>query len=600
MLPLMRTKINLDQTHINKFGGINLTEKRGGGEVIESENMTATNYPALSSRYNRNLCTETNRIINGICDYNGFAFTSYSEDMKSIFLTFDGTDYEYTSLTDSDDFKLQRKFATLADTILIIPDNLVFSVKSRIFTKICVSEKYNSSSAHTKYKTETNGKTDLNQDTIDHIASYTHNSITSRSTTYSSSGTKTFYYMSFPSNLKQGDVITIKMNVYSNSSVDETEFRNYSTKMNAGITVKIKSVTSTTHATASGSVTEITGLTFEDNTIDTGGYYALRIRTISIERGMPSLTDLCSFGNRVWGVSGKEIFTSKLADASEWNDFSTDSEGTLPYACFSASAQTEGDFTAILPYGNYVYAFKQNYLHKVYGDTPDEYSIHTQNMTGVEKGMENCIVTCRDCMIYASYDGIYVYRGSYPTKISENIGTFGTPIAASANENTYYLLCELDGKKVIYTYNLETRIWHKESAPDNSLLLCSCKDKTYAVEGGKIFLLNPDDNTDNDFEKSVRWRFAMRTDDKHPEKRICGRLSLRYSLGKNSSFTVRAKYDDGRKGAVCGVQHDEADSSGCALYMPIKRCLWFELEFCGIGEFTLKSINLKQYRGSEK
>ncbi|MBR5506046.1 MAG: hypothetical protein IKV73_07060, partial [Clostridia bacterium] len=71
------------------------------------------------------------------------------------------------------------------------------------------------------------------------------------------------------------------------------------------------------------------------------------------------------------------------------------------------------------------------------------------------------------------------------------------------------------------------------------------------------------------------------------------------SLGCDASFTVRAIYDDGSRGAVCGARFDEADSSGASLQLPIKRCLWFELEFSGIGKFILKSMNLKFYRGSE-
>ena len=62
---------------------------------------------------------------------------------------------------------------------------------------------------------------------------------------------------------------------------------------------------------------------------------------------------------------------------------------------------------------------------------------------------------------------------------------------------------------------------------------------------------------------------------------------------------MKAIYDDGSKGSVCGARFDEADAAGASLRLPIKRCLWVELEFSGVGKFILKSMNLKFYRGSE-
>ncbi|MBR2404055.1 MAG: hypothetical protein IKA95_00140 [Clostridia bacterium] len=599
MLPIMRTNVRFDEKTLKTFGGINVCEDSATGELCMSENMSSHLFPSLGVRNARSVVASSERIINGMGSFEGCIYTSYTPDAKQIYFTFGGVDYDLTSYSASNDFTKERKFASLSDTILIVPDNVVFSVKTKKLAKATLTHIQDATTAKTKFRSEAPSSSILDSQTIDYIGTLDSNKLSIRNLSYTYSGySRVFNYASFPDIFKAGVVINLKLSVYASSYDDSSAYYAFIDKMAAGITLKIKSVTPSKHMVSSGVITETIGLNFDDNSINLSGLGNVYVRSFTVERAMPELESICAYDNRVWGISGKTVYASKLGDATEWNDFSVDSYGTLPYASFSTEAPTEGKFTAIVPYGNYIYAFKENAIHKIYGDEPDEYTLHTDICRGVGEGMTDCVSIGASSIIYASSDGVYIYRGDYPRKISQSIGKLPTPISAAATEEFYYILCSQNGRKLIYVYDLRRGIWHRETAPDESLLLTSASNEVYLAAGGTLWCLTQSSD-DESGERIVRWKMRMRVDDRLFGKKGYGRLAIRYSLGRDASFTVRAIYDDSSRGAVCGARYDEADSSGASLLLPIKRCLWFELEFSGRGEFVLKSMSLKFYRGSE-
>lgn len=598
MLPFMNTNIRFDEKMISKFGGINITDGSKPGDLYKSTNMSAKTFPSLSARNPRSLVGRCDGTINGLGSFGGFIYTYHNPETKKIFLNYQGVDYEYTQYTLSDDFDAPRKFAALSDCILIIPDNVIFYSNSRSFSKICVSQIFNSSTVKEKFRTESGGSTLLDSAQIEYTATLKHNKIICRSVNYNSSGTKTFYYSSFDTSLKKGDVITLKMTVVIINYDDYDAYSAYRRKMREGITLKIKDFKTVDHTVASGTITETVELEFDNNSIDMGDYRSVMVESFQIDRGMPSLSGICSFNNRIWGICGNEIYTSKLGDPSEWNDYTSDSYGTMPYACYTTASQTEGNFTAVTSYGNYIYAFKENVIHKVYGNSPDEYTLYTEKCIGTDKDSEMCVCACVDGIMFASGDGIYCLTQGTPKKISDTLIIDEHCMCASANESEYYILVQGNEGKFFYVYDIQRKIWHTQNAPESSLFLTSADNKIYLAAGSQIICLSGDE-TDNEYEKSVSWSFRIRFDDSQIQKLGFGQLSMKYSLGKDAFFTVRAIYDDNTRGAVNGAKYDEASSYGYKINMPVRRCNWFELEFCGMGNFKLKSMNIKFYRGSE-
>ena len=598
MLPYMRSNVKFEEKILKTFGGINVTDNAQPGELFEANNMTSKDYPCLSVRNRRKTVAETDGIINGTGTCDGIVYTYSSADGMNIYLNYDGNSYEFSGFSASSDFTMPRKLASLSDSILIIPDNVVFWINSRTFTSICISQTHNKQSALKKFDDETSGNKLLSKTNVDHVATLSHNSIKCRYVNYTQDGTQTFYYSSFDTSLKEGDVITVKGNVYSDRGYYSDGYDEYCKKIKNGFECKIKSVETVTHSTPNGPLTELVALYFEDHSIDAGGFSDVCFKTISIERGIPNLLDICSFNNRIWAISGKQIYASKLADPSEWNDFTSDEYGTMPYASFQTSSQTEGDFTGIIPYGNYIYAFKENAIHKIMGNQPDEYTVQTILTRGVGKNMGNTLSVCGDLLFYCGSDGVYSYDGGYPKKISEKLGYCPTGIGGASGAEFYYLLSENQSDRTICVYDTKRKIWHHQDCDSSFSYMISFGGNAYLAGEHRVVMLDFL-NCNGNLEKDVRWNFKIRFDERLFEKRGVGKLMMRYSLGHGAYFTVRAVYDDKSRSAVCGAKYDEMDSGGYTLSMAVKRSLWFDLEFEGAGEFKLKSINVKSYRGSE-
>ena len=102
---------------------------------------------------------------------------------------------------------------------------------------------------------------------------------------------------------------------------------------------------------------------------------------VKIERRMPAMDFLIESENRLWGcrygedINGNvvnEIYASKLGDFKNWHCYagiSTDS--------YAATVGTDGVFTGAITHMGYPLFFKENYLHKVYGNYPANYQIQT-------------------------------------------------------------------------------------------------------------------------------------------------------------------------------------------------------------------------------
>ena len=102
---------------------------------------------------------------------------------------------------------------------------------------------------------------------------------------------------------------------------------------------------------------------------------------IKVERKMPSMDFITESENRLWGCkygvanNGEvvnEIYASKLGDFKNWSCFmglATDS--------YAASCGTDGQFTGAITHMGYPLFFKENCVHKVYGNYPANFQIQT-------------------------------------------------------------------------------------------------------------------------------------------------------------------------------------------------------------------------------
>ena len=586
MLPLMRSADKIKEHNITAFGGINASYSAKINEFADSVNMTSENYPALSSTWEADKCGTNLKPACGCGYYNKLYTVCHTDsDSGNIYVCSGDSETEIGSFEQKDEIT-KRKMEFLKDEILIIPDNVIYHTNTDTVTKGCVTYSVNSVSAQEKFEAES--ETDSNAPgpyNTWYSAYITGNSIVSMSASYRVSSTSyKFYHLGLPRDFAVGDVVTLKMKVKPIDASQDSAYRKYVNKMSEGISLKIKDLVLTSHSTPSGDVDEYTKIVFEDNSVDMGGYKEVFVTDISIEKGIPNFVDICALNNRMWGVSADEIFASKLGDSAQWYDFSVDSYGTLPSSSFTTSVETDGKFTAICAYNGNILAFKEDCIHKVYGDEPAEFTLTKTECAGVEDGCSNTLATVGGVLYYKGKSGIYAYRGSMPELISRKLNIENmTATSAGGDERYYYIELKNESESYLYIYDTVYGIWHRKLSPANIIGILNTEEglriitKSYQLkkETSGIYL----------------WNFVFSLGTKEFTSKHISQLLMRYSLNIGGEFTVKLS---NKHGVYELAKVDTASSNGI-LKIRIPACCGedAQLHFDGKGSFTLASLTIR-------
>ncbi len=183
-----------------------------------------------------------------------------------------------------------------------------------------------------------------------------------------------------------------------------------------------------------------------------------------VERKLPDMDFVCESSNRLWGCNSKknEIYASKAGDPCNFNTYmgiSTDS--------YAVTVGSDGEFTGVIPYRGYILFFKENCVHKVYGQNPP-YTVTTSYIRGVQKGSHKSLCLLNESLYYKSPAGVCVFDGGVPIDVSHHLGNeYYTSAVGGAFLNKYYIcMTDKDGKHTLFCYDQRLNIWHREGEAD--------------------------------------------------------------------------------------------------------------------------------------
>ena len=324
---------------------------------------------------------------------------------------------------------------------------------------------------------------------------------------------------------------------------------------------------------------------------------------VTIARKMPKMDFIIEAGNRLWGcryglsndnVIVNEIYASKLGDFKNWNSFagiSTDS--------YVASVGTDGQFTGAITHLGYPIFFKENFIHKVYGNYPANYQIQTTACRGVQRGCEKSLAIVNETLFYKSIASVCAYDGSLPREVSSALGDvqYSNAVAGALGNKYYISMKEIDGDYSIFVFDTKKGMWHKE---DDTRVLDFCTNK------GDLFFIDyrcKDIKTvrgTGTLDASlVEWEAItgfIGTDS--PDKKYISRMDVRLSLNVGTRVSIFADYDS------LGSWEHLFSMTGTTLRsfsIPIrpKRCDHLRLKIMGIGEAKIFSITKTIEQGSD-
>lgn len=337
---------------------------------------------------------------------------------------------------------------------------------------------------------------------------------------------------------------------------------------------------------------------------------------LRLSRDMPLLDFIIESGNRLWGcrygedINGNivnEIYASKLGDFKNWNCFmglSTDS--------YVASCGTDGQWTGAITHLGYPLFFKENFIHKVYGNFPANFQVQSTACRGVQKGAGNSLAIVNEKLFYKSRNGVCVYDGSLPSEISSAFGSIHYSKVDSTNEdflrngavggshdNRYYIsmMSELDSKWYLFVFDTSVGVWIKQ---DNTRAdaFCSCNGEMYYIDHDekkiKTILGSGTKETN-----AVEWMAETGViGTSMPDKKYVSRLSVRMALDVGTIVNFYIQYDS------MGGWERISTMTGVTLRtftVPIRtrRCDHFRMKIVGVGDAKIYSITKTIEQGSD-
>ena len=325
---------------------------------------------------------------------------------------------------------------------------------------------------------------------------------------------------------------------------------------------------------------------------------------LSVSREMPDMDFVIQRGNRLWGcryglnTEGRvvnEIYASKLGDFKNWNCFmglSTDS--------YVVAVGSDGPFTGAVTHSGYPLFWKENCVHKLYGDIPANFGVQTTLCRGVQRGCHNSLAIVNELLYYKARHGICVYDGSLPMEISQALGEepYSNAVGGSYGNKYYVCMEDSQGRSHLFVYDTARGLWHREDA-FRANALCACENRLYGIEAGTGRIWQLAGPVESGSER-VRWMIQTGPlgMDLQEKKYIC-RLLLRMSMEQGAGIQAYIQYDSlpGWE-PVGGVRAQRLSS----ISMPVRprRCDHFRLRLEGEGQVRIHSLTRFLTQGSDR
>lgn len=319
---------------------------------------------------------------------------------------------------------------------------------------------------------------------------------------------------------------------------------------------------------------------------------------LKARRTVPVMDFVVEAQNRLWGCRYSEaegineIYASKLGDFRNWNSY----QG-LPTDSWTASRGTAAPFTGAVTLGGNPLFFREEWLEKVYPSSSGAHQIATYSLEGVQIGAHDSMIVIDERLFYKSRQGICVYSGTLPTRISDEFGDWIFKNVRAARHKRKYVLSArrlpLDNdheRDVCMIYDLDTGDWHVEDGRWEGAAV-TWEDTLYYVYHGIIYRFARSGNESS----NVEW-FAESDEIslELPEHKWITYLRLRFSLEHGASCRVYISYDGGpwlRKGSLHGNRLHTQE-----LGIWPRRCDHFRLRLEGIGGCELQSLSYRMER----
>ncbi len=285
-------------------------------------------------------------------------------------------------------------------------------------------------------------------------------------------------------------------------------------------------------------IREITNSTQKQVFFDTysfGEAYGNENTSCTFKKTVPSITNICSWNDRVWGVSSDgKIYGSKYQDPTNFEYFDLTSADS-----FTLEVGSGGAFTGSCATASYVAFFRENKIHRITGTKPSNYRHTVINQSGVKSGSNRSLAVICDLVYYEGKDGFYVFDGVDTRLISKKLGDITHSGGVGVGLGNKYYICFKDayGRYNLYIYNIESGVWIKSGIISFKAALCYMGNIMYLDLDGNIKKITDNKSAEN-FSVVLR-----ELENDFSEQKGFMRLYLGYSMNYGGKITCDVSYN---------------------------------------------------------
>lgn len=474
---------------LQEFGGINNLVRIGENEFSDMENMSSAQYPLLSVREKRQLIREEDEgaeVVGFICKEAVVKAIRKNGECKLYINENEVSDF-YLS---ADDEMCPKNIVGMGAYIVVFPDKKYINLldttdrgslensysmngsQDYFFITPCTAEGDDFENCKIQDKAPSNP---VNGNVwVDTSRSKTVYKIWDSNTAQWQAVSTTYIKLSHPgigTGFKKWDAVTIKgLDTEILYELDYTEEDVPFPGVTVSERVRKQLETINVKGVILYEVAEDNSYIIVSGIIDKAVYahVGLKNNSFRMTRTCPEMDFVIECNNRLWGCrygieEGKtvnEIYACRQGDFKNWYAYlgvATDS--------YAVSLGSDGAFTGAVTFGGYPIFFKEDCLHKIYGNIPANYQLLTTVCRGVEKGMEKSIVTEGNVLYYKSPVDFCAYDGSLPVGISQKIArcNYEQVTGGGLRGRIYWSVKEEDGRRSLLVYDAATGLWMREA-----------------------------------------------------------------------------------------------------------------------------------------
>lgn len=322
-----------------------------------------------------------------------------------------------------------------------------------------------------------------------------------------------------------------------------------------------------------------------------------------VEMKIPDLDYVCEANNRIWGCTysekdgtiTNELRCCSLGDFRNWYRF----EGTSQDS-YVATVGSDGNFTGAYALQGYPLFFKEDFLHKVTGHMPANFTLNTVRCRGVQDGSWKSMATVNEALFYKGRNDVMTYDGSLPYAVSAKLGTEIFTDAVGGGYRDKYYLCMKDEKGTPHVYVLDTAkaLWHKEDNADITHMATSDGELVMAIRQGSKTLLKTPRHRDGEketYDWSATFGTIGYTDE---QQKYLSRYNIRAQMTEGSRMKVEMQYDSSGKWEEMGTYRSPRLQTFLLPIIP-KRCDHCQLRISGDGQINIYAIAREYERGGD-